>query len=257
MKQLLKFELRKLLRSKSFYICLGICLFMLIVNGITNKLLENMIKEAVEQIGQPYALSSGAITSMKATFNNNTAIIEGVIITIIVCEDFVGDTIKNIYSKGYTRRQVYFAKLISSLIAFFAIFIAGMITSFLLGLALFRQIGEVGNLFIPSMIGIILISLAYFAVDFSIAIMTKKIAPSIIVAVIGPTIMLLLCALIDAIIGSKTFSISDYWLSGLLTNLSLTVVESKDVIAAVIESLIFIVTFGLLSFFVNNKKDAK
>ena len=258
MKELIKFELRKLVRSKSFYVCLGITIVLLLLNSALSLALDNMLKEAAKEIGQPYVTSKSAVISMKLAFSSNTATVEAIIVTIIVCEDFVGDVIKNIYSKGYTRAQVYFSKLISSAIAFFAIMIINMIIAFFFGLIAYKQVGPTGNLFVPALLGIFVIALAYFVISFSVAMIFKKIAPSIILAVVGPTAIIVIFALLDTlVIKSDTFSLSEYWLGGLLTNLGGLEVDSKDIIAGVIEAAIFIVTLGSLSFLLNNKKDAK
>lgn len=257
MKALLKFDFRKLLRSKSFYVCIGISLVMLIINLVTAKLMEKILIESAKEVGIPYTSPYGALTALKASFSQNTAIIQCVIVTIIVCEDFVGDTIKNIYSKGYTRTQVYFSKLITSLTAFLIIYLAGMIIGFVFGLALYGKVGEAGNLFFPSMLGIFFIALAYFVMYFSLAISFKKIAPPLIISIIGPTALVLVFALFDVFANIETFALSEYTLTGLISMLSRTDIENKYLIGAFIESSIFITVFGGISVLTNINKDVK
>ena len=257
MKALLKFELRKLIRNKAFYICLGICLLLMIINAITAKVLADVMKQAMEEIGQNYEPSENALTLMKTVFNNNTPLILGVVVSLVVCEDFAGDIIKNIYSKGYSRNQVYFAKLISSLIAFLAILLIGMIVLFLTGLILFGKIGTPGKNYALSVICIVLVALSYFAIYFSLGMIFKKIAPSIVLSILGPTIIMLLFAMVDAFIKTDKIVVSDYWISGLVTDLSYVDVENKTIIASFIVPFIVIGVFITLSFILNNKKDAK
>ena len=254
---LIKFELRKLLHSKTLYVCLAICCAMLIINAAMTKALSDMMKEAMEQMGQKYIEQAGGLTLMKSTYSMNTAIIEGVVVTILVCEDFVGDIIKNVYSKGYSRAQVYFSKLLSSLIAFFAIFLIGMLVNFLTGLALYQQVGYLGKNGVISIFGIIFIALAYFVFYYAIAIMFKKIAPCILLSILGPSVISILLALLDMAFKEHDYSISDYWISGIMTNLSATDVETSTIIASFVVPVVVIALFGLLSFFINNKKDAK
>ena len=102
MAALLRFEFRKLFRNKAFYICLGICIAVLVINTITSKLMADIMyeamKEAYAEMGITYEYNFSALALIKSVFNSNTAIIEGVVVSIIVCEDFASDIIKNIYS---------------------------------------------------------------------------------------------------------------------------------------------------------------
>ena len=257
MAELLRFEFRKLLRSKVLYICLGIALFLLIINAVTAKAMAEIMKEAMEEIGQPYESAYSGLSLMKSVFSNNTSVIEAVVITIIVCEDFVGDVIKNIYSKGYSRSKVYFAKLIASAVAFNFIVIVGMIVSFITGLILFNEVGSFGQNYVLSILCIFLLADAYFAIYFALAMIFKKIAPSIVLGIIGPTAITLLLAMADAFIDSDKIVLSDYWLQSQMSFNSLTDVENKTIITSIVISIIMIGAFISLSYFLNRKKDVK
>lgn len=262
MAALLRFEFRKLFRNKAFYICLGIALFLLIINIITTKVLFDALGEDLadmtEQMKTTMLSSFTGLSLLKTSFTNNTITIIGVVVAIITCEDFALDTIKNIYSKGYSRSQCYFAKLLSSFVAFLIITISGMIISFTLGSLLLDGVGTAGKNYILSIICIFLIALSFFMIFYAVSILLKKMAASIVLCVIGPTALLLLFVMADAFIDSDKFAISDYWIGGgLLTNLGLYDVEMKFIIATLIIAPITIGAFFLLSFFLNNKKDVK
>ena len=261
MKALLKFEFRKLFQNKAFYICLGIAIFLLVINTITSKVMadinKEMMEEAYAEMGIKVEYSFSALALLKAVFNSNVAIVEGVVVSIIVCEDFAGDIIKNIYSKGYKREQVFFAKLLSSLAAFLMIIIGGMIISFLLGVALTGQLGSVGKNFAGSVICIYLVAIAYFAIYYAIAIIFKKVAPSIVLTILGPTGVTILLILANLFIKNEEITLSDYWISGVMTNLSYTDVETKSIVTAIIVSTLVIAGFGCLAFFMHRRKDVK
>ena len=261
MKALLKFEFRKLFQNKAFYICLGIALFLLIINTITAKVMADldreMMEEAYAEIGVKYEYSFSSLSLLKSVFNSNVAIVEGVVVSIIVCEDFAGDIIKNIYSKGYSRDKVYFAKLISSLTAFLIILITGMIVSFALGVALTGQLGKAGKNFAASVVCIYLVAIAYFVIYYAISTIFKKVAPSIVFSILGPTGVSILLILANLFIKNEDISLSDYWISGVMTNLSLTDVKIEYIVTAIIVSVLVIAGFGCLSFFLNRKKDVK
>jgi ABC-type transport system involved in multi-copper enzyme maturation permease subunit len=259
---LLRFEFRKLFRNKAFYICLGIALFLLIINIITTKVLFDALGEELadmtEQMKTTMLSSFTGLSLLKTSFTNNTITIIGVVVAIITCEDFAADTIKNIYSKGYSRSQCYFAKLLSSFVAFLIITISGMIISFTFGSLLLDGVGTAGKNYILSIICIFLIALSFFMIFYAVSILFKKMAASIVLCVIGPTALLLLFVMADAFIGSDKFSISDYWIGGgLLTNLGLYDVEMKFITATLIIAPLTIAAFFLLSFFLNDKKDVK
>ena len=258
---LLRFEFRKLFRNKAFYICLGICVAVLVINTITSKLMADVMyeemKDAYAEMGITYEYNFSALALIKSLFNSNTAIIEGVAVSIIVCEDFASDVIKNIYSKGYNRTQVYFAKLLSSLCAFLMILLGGMIISFLVGIVLTGELGSVGKNYIGSVFCIYLLAIAYFAVYYAIAIIFKKIAPSIVISILGPTGVTILLVLANMFVKNENINLSDYWISGAMTNLAMTDVETKWIIVSIIVSIVVIGGFGALSFFLHRKKDAK
>ncbi len=258
---LLRFEFRKLVRNKAFYICLAIGIFLLIINTITSKVMadinKEMMEEAYAEIGMTYEYEFSALALLKTVFNNNTAIVEGVIVSIIICEDFAGDIIKNVYSKGYTRTQVYFAKLLSSLVAFVAVIIVGMLVSFTLGVALTGELGSIGKNFAGSLVCIYLVAIAYFAIYFAISMIFKKVASSIVLSILGPTGISVLLILANLFIKNDDISLSDYWISGVMTNLTFVDVETKTIVTAIVVSVLVIAGFGLLSYFLHRRKDVK
>lgn len=261
MAALLRFEFRKLFRNKAFYICLGICVAVLVINTITSKLMADIMYEAMEEayaeMGITYEYNFSALALIKSVFNSNTAIIEGVVVSIIVCEDFASDIIKNIYSKGYNRTQVYFAKLLSSLCAFLMILLGGMIISFAVGFVLTGQLGSIGKNYLGSVFCIYLLAIAYFAVYYAIAIIFKKIAPSIVVSILGPTGISILLLLANTFIKNDDIDLTNYWISGAMTNLAMTDVETKWIIVSIVISILTIGGFGALSFLMHRKKDVK
>ena len=58
-------------------------------------------------------------------------------------------------------------------------------------------------------------------------------------------------------IKNENVDLSDYWISGAMSNLSLTDVESKWIIISIIVSILVIAGFGALSFFMHRRKEVK
>ena len=272
MKELLKFEFRKLIRNKTFYICLGICALLIIISILINKAVydSDLLTAAQNEMPEEYAAlieeqkaSLTGINLFKQTLAsstsliNNTLAILGIVTSLIICEDFTGDTIKNIYSKGYSRTQVYFAKLISSLAVFLVITIVAMTLSFTLGSLLLNGVGTVGKNFVLSLVCMLFVALAYFMIFFSISMLFKRTAPSIVLCILGPLVVSLIFDLIDVVKKTDKFTASDFWIIGVANNLTTTDVANNFIVIGFIVPIVIIAGFGALSFFLNKKRDAK
>ena len=108
--RLLNFEFRKLIRQKSFYICIGVMLALLLFSAYTAELMtsESGI-ENPELNGTNYlmeAVSSSALFSVLAVF-----------IPLFVCEDYASGTIRNVITRGFSRFEIFAAKLIAVIFA--------------------------------------------------------------------------------------------------------------------------------------------
>ena len=166
MGKLLKFEFRKLLRSKILYIILGISVVFVIMNALVLVLLDNIMREIdVELISSysAYGFTKGALT-------NSFVTIAGVFVAIYATEDFTHGTCKNVIAKGYKRLQVYFSKYIVSLIAIIAIAILCVAASLGMGLALFvNDFGSIADNVPVIIIGQLLCVIVFHSMFFTIA----------------------------------------------------------------------------------------
>ena len=262
MSALLRFEFRKLFKNKTFYVCLAISIGLLILNTIISKVSADLMKEFAEEMGESYIYEFSALSLLKTPLVttmglSNTVAVQVIALSIIVCEDFVGDIIKNVYSKGYSRTQVYFAKLISSFVAFFLILLGGMIISFVLGIALTGELGSVGKNYVGSLFCILLLAVAFFIVYYSICIIFKKVASSIVLGILGPAGLVIILTLLNLLIKNEDITLNDYWIYGAMNNLAAESVDNKAIIISIVVSIVTIIGFGCLSFFLNNKKDVK
>ena len=142
MKQLLRFEFRKLFRSKAFYVCCAISVAFILITALTTKALEPELKKLDENYQSVYS----GLTMLKDVFSNGQiAILGGIMISILVCEDFTSDTLKNVYARGYTRQHVFYAKVVSTLSAYFIVIFADMLLSVLFGTFMFDGFGTAGS----------------------------------------------------------------------------------------------------------------
>ena len=137
MGRMLKFELRKLLRKKSFYLmfilCVGVAVYNVfyqrnmiydIVQEI-NEFNKESIRESLAEMFSPQRLALSGFWLM-------VPIVLAVFAGIFVCEDRASGTIKNIYSRGYSRTTVFFSKFIVSSavsVLLYVVLIAGLYLS--------------------------------------------------------------------------------------------------------------------------------
>ena len=182
------------------------------------------------------------------------AMIGGIMTALLVSEDYTNDLTKNIYSKGYSREQLYLSKYVVCLVAFLIMMFVGMLVAFFFGFAL-DGLGTMGDNYILSVLGIILVGIAYFTIFFGVAILIKKTGGSIAICIIGPTVVSLLLTMVDSFINIENFNFSDYWLDNRVAMLSAADVEPKVFLITLGIAALFIVAMFIPSFLVNRKRD--
>ena len=112
MNNLLKLEFRKLKRQKCFYICLAIMVAMLLITGVTAKIFMDHAAELAEIAGEPVIPTTLPVFLLSFASASMFSMIASIYVSIVVCEDYESQTIKNIYARGYSRSAHYFSKLI-------------------------------------------------------------------------------------------------------------------------------------------------
>ena len=106
MKKLISFEIRKLLKSKYFYIITAISVIFILLSGLTNKAISDALIANGETV-QPY--SSYLFT--KGALGGTYTMFIAIFVALFATEDSASGTLKNIFAKGYTRSQVYFSNM--------------------------------------------------------------------------------------------------------------------------------------------------
>ena len=91
MKKLVKLQLRNLFSLKSFYICSGLMLLTPIINLVATLLIKKKF-------------TSTFIPEVSSLLSS-TEIIITVVIVLFACLDSSDGTLKNIISRGYTKKQ--------------------------------------------------------------------------------------------------------------------------------------------------------
>ena len=258
MTDLLRLEFRRLFRAKSFYICLVIALAMIVISAAATKMLLNMAATSEEYAGVAEAAALQLPTSfsmLKSVPSSSLTTILAIFISIFVTEDYSSDIIKNVYSKGNSRDEVFFSKCISTFAAGLMMILVCALFSFAMGKALFGKVGTMGKNYVGSLSAELVVLLAYVAIYFAVAISVKKTGASIAASIIGPLLVGLLLTLGNAALKSDKISLSDYWLEGRLTILSQADVAWKEVWIGFLVGAVVLVAAGTIGFFVNRTSE--
>ncbi len=254
MNRLFKFEFRKLFRQKSFYICGGVLVGLILLSAFTMNLLLSFSQDAaVSADGITVAMTaedsvfSGLYMLTSALSGSDFSIVLAVFIALFVCSDHNNGTLKNIIAKGYGRSAIYASKYIVSLIASTILTCVCWLTGFLSGTAFWGvgSLPEEGTAlgFLGILLLQLLASFAYTSLFFMISALLKRTGGSIAVGIIAPLVVVMIVSMIDAFINSESFSLSEYWLDSCYTEIAATFVPSDTAIRCLVCFLIYIAIF--------------
>ena len=249
MKDLIKLEFRKLKRQKSFYIILAIMLVMVIISALTYKFLENLTAE-MNEIGEAFGetfSATGESVLLGFLSSANFSLLAAIFVAIVVCDDYGSGIVKNIFSRGYSRADFYFAKLIYLLCTTTVMFVSSFTVAGISGALLFGFSGDVNKT-------VVLISTQYLAcvatvtMYYAICSAIKKLGASIAAGIIAPSVVSLVLSLADTAINSEKFKINDYFITSFTTTLSNISVETSRIIVCAALSVVYAALFIVLGF---------
>lgn len=257
MRDLLRFEFRKLRTQKSFYICLAIMIAMILITGITYKVILEYMPDtaaAVETEGGgilPKTFSGFLLGFVSASmFSMLTAIF----VSIAVCDDYDNQIVKNIYARGYSRENCYFAKLIYVLAVTTFMFLCSLIFAAVIGGAFFGFNGVNGKTFIL-LGGQYIVCMSGVAFSFAIASAIRKLGATIAINIIVPMIIPLLLELADTLLKIKGFKIEEIWVSSFLTSLTNIDEVTGRIVACILGAVAYTAAFIAAGYAVNKKTE--
>ena len=238
MNRLLKVYLINIFKQKGFYICLGIELFFSVIVSIL-----------ASSFGAtpPVLVADGILEVLQV------GIIPIIFITLFVCSDFTDGATKNFISRGYTRRQILYAKYIASVIAIFTFFIVDSLFAFI-G---FRKNGlGFDEHIIICIIGYLIASLAatgfYVIVSNTLEKLSMAITTNILIYVFVPALCLLADRLLKLDFSTSTYFVS--FLTGLLPPKNATI---NDLLLVTGLSIGYLVLMFEISNVIIKKKEVK
>lgn len=226
--KLLNFEFRKLIRQKSFYICIAAMLALLVGSAYTTELMT--AKSGVEDPSL-----SGISYLMEAISGSALSAVLAVFIPLFICEDYASGTIRNIVTRGFSRLEIFVAKLIAVLAATVLMTVVCLAAAYLVGTA-FWGAGETapGSEQIKILLCQLAVIAAYATLFFAVSSMLQKVGGSIAICLILPMAAAILLSLADAALAEREIELSGYWIENLGRSLASVEAETEDIKKALI-----------------------
>lgn len=251
MGKLILFELRKLVKSKYFYVIAIISIAFIIISGLTAKTINDLI--AQENPDEVPNINS--YTFIKSALAGTFTILIGIFVALYAAEDYSSGTLKNIYGRGYNRIAVYFSKYLVSLIGVLVISILTMLSAFIFGTAAWGGMRTDDNLFLI-IFGQFICLAAYHSIFFAIAFSFGKPGAGIALNIIGPMAVSLLLTMLDAFIKNENIIISNYWIDAIFSNFTGTT-DTAKVGYGIALAIVYLGISTAVGVFITRKRDVK
>ena len=201
------------------------------------------------ELAEQFTVSS-IDTVINALNNSSFLMIAGIFTALCVCDDYEQQTIKNIYSKGYSREQVYLSKLISVWIGTTIMFALVIICAFLFGITYFGTI-DFSDLHFAKILAVqYIVCMANIALYFLVSSLLRKNGSSIAATIVAPMIINMILGVFDSFLKLQDFSLTNIWVSSFMGDISTLSVSGERLTICLAGSLIYIVIFsaaGILS----------
>lgn len=256
MSNLLKYDFYKLIRSKSFYICTILSLF---ISVLTVYLSGYFYNGTGYNLFKPYdslmGISDGLVSSVLLII---------IAIVIFIPSDFSFGTIKNMISSGASRVNIYLSKLIVSCAMVFSYLLVNMIFCGIAGAIM----GEVGEYTRDTYLTLLktfgytfLVVMALVSICVMISFLIKKKSIVITVAILVNTVAVSFIApLIDFCVklipSVEKFSSMKYFPGSYLgVGMSIDSMPQKDLITSLIVCGVYIVACTVVGILVFRKVD--
>lgn len=249
MNKLIRFEFRKAFTTRLFYIMLGLSIAMAIIT------LRTYYSQGIGSIQY-----NGLVSLARAFDNSNLAMFIGILTAIFICDDYNNGTIRNIVTRGYSRTQIYFAKLIVLCVLCIIILNVCWIVSGIVGFAQWKQETGVINLsFLNSMAAQFMITLAFACFFCAISSALQKTGAAIAVCLVIPFAMLLILGFIDVSMAAEDASgvllLEQYWLGDMVASIGTVDVDSETLHRVFTVTPIYIVLSSVLGWLAVLKRE--
>ena len=277
MKSLIGFELRKLFRARVLYICAGVLVVLVLLFAGINKLQQVVMEEAITGIqagdetlkintgdDMPESIAalmgmagshSGIRDMLQALTNVYIIIVFAVFVAVFFCGDYGNGTIKNVFTKGYSRTQVFFAKYLICLAVSLAYALLVMLTGFLSGLVLWEA-GKEWSGRIALLLLLQLLAVAGFNALFCFLAAAFRRVGSAMGIGLALTIMIpMVLTLIELFADKSGVKVSQYWLSGCIALVSSPKATDANMLQCAVCSAAYCALFTLGGWLLHRKSE--
>lgn len=260
--KLLQFELFKLRKQKSLYICSAIILAGLFLSVAASFVLTRTLGGLDGLFEEEIPVPTAVDMVLSAVSAADFTLIAGIFIALYVCGDYSQKTIKNIYSRGFSRSDVYFAKLIICVGYVVIMYIITELFALAVGSAFFGFEPQGGNIF-WLLLGQLFVCIASASFCYAIANIIKKTGVVLAIVILVPVALTVILTLVDTvikvymadIIKIENFALSDYWLDGMLMVLADAKASVTKIVVSCILPVIYAALFLTAGYLVNRNTE--
>ena len=263
MGKLLQFELRKLFRQVSFYVCLAVLCAVVFIGIFTTYSIIRVTEadigvdfdtETLEMFGLGLNLN-GRGYLLTALGGNNLTLLLGIFIALFICSDYVNGTAKNVIGRGYARLKFTAAKQAVTALGTLIFCVAACGLSFALATGYWGLGKGWGMKDVTRLLLQLLTILAYAAFFAFFSFLLKKSGAAIALNILVPSVISLIVTLIDVFTEKKNFFLSEYWLADCLSVSTNLKAEPADLTRCGIVAGVYLVVFVLLTYLVTSRRD--
>lgn len=245
MSRLIRFELRKLFRMKSLYICGILCMVMV---ALSNHLGLTLISAGES------ADFTGISAMIDAMENSNIDIFMAILISLVVCVDYTEGMAKTIVGRGYSRVKYFLSKYMISIVCVLIFCVAVWVTGFAFG-TIRVGVGSGLSLKVFGLLGAqFLIILANSSIVFFLAMLFRKTAGAIAGGIILPGLVSTALFAVDNLM-KLPIKFSGLWVSGYLADVSHISAKVGTMGKTAVVSLIYVIVLATVSYLSTMKRD--
>jgi ABC-2 type transport system permease protein len=264
MLNLLRSDFYRLFRSRAFYICTLVAIFLHAIGIFVMKWSITMVSNMNTQVeGVPLTLpyKDGLSYGLSALSDGNVHLLIAIFISVFITAEFTHGTMKNVVSKGFQRLQIYLSKFVTMITAAFLMICAMVIISTICGTIVIGSFGSFTGTMVGLSLSIIgvefLLHAALTAMFILVAMVVRSSGGVIAINILGMSLAPAIYSLIEYIFKNK-FQFSKY---GLLKNIQFyylnTTATGEDFIRSILVGLVFLAASTAIGIFAFKKMDVK
>lgn len=228
MGKLIGFELHKLFRKKSFYVCGGIVILYVILTLL---------------IMREFLTGSTFFATVLSNGPMDTLIV--ILVSILICGDCKTGTLKTVVGRGYSRTAVYVAEFFTACFACFLLCAICWITAAIAGAILLDDKLALDSQLLSTIGTQLLLMIVMASVAFVASILSRKTSIGIVTGIVGITMVSLALGLVDYWMKDAAIGLVDYWVPSLIAKVSTGNYDQQAVHQALLYGSIYtVVLFG-------------